>query len=122
MTEFCLFCSDPLNPHDLGVYKQVIGWVHGKKSDGMVLREYTEHYAHERCIRKQLGGQAPDQPDLFGEETTPESSYASMESDIMVDAIESILEPGEPVKPRPSFDETMGEPPSGTDPEEGGYF
>lgn len=73
MSEPCFFCKGPVNPHDEGTHKQVIGWVHGKKSDSMVLREYTDLYAHDHCIQKAKSGQSIDQPDLFGEDEVVEA-------------------------------------------------
>lgn len=64
MSEKCEFCPNPLNPYDLGVYKQVAGWVSGPKADGMVLREETGKYAHRTCIEKMKAGQLPEQPEL----------------------------------------------------------
>lgn len=68
MSEPCYFCHGPVNPHDLNAYKQVVGWVHGKKRDSMTLREDTGKYAHEGCVNKAKAGQPVDQPDLFGED------------------------------------------------------
>lgn len=68
MSEICALCGGPVNPYDVGTYKQVSGWVHGKKRDSMTLREDTGKFAHEYCVNKAKSGQAPDQPDLFGED------------------------------------------------------
>lgn len=72
MSESCYFCAGPVNPHDEGTYKQVTGWVHGKKRDSMTLREDTNKYAHQHCVIKAKGGNAPDQPDLFGDDKVRE--------------------------------------------------
>lgn len=64
----CFFCPKPVNPHDLGTWKQVTGWVGGPRKDAMTLREDTGEYAHESCILKAKAGQTPDQPDLFEEQ------------------------------------------------------
>lgn len=67
MTKNCALCQGPVNPHDLGTWKQVIGWVHGPRKDSMTLRQDTGLYAHEACIQKARAGQPQDQPDLFEE-------------------------------------------------------
>jgi hypothetical protein len=62
MTEDCaLDCGNPVNPHDAGTWKQVIGWVGGPRKDSMRLREDTGRYAHDHCVAKAQQGQAPDQ-------------------------------------------------------------
>ena len=61
----CSFCGGPVNPHDIGTWKRVQGWVHGPKADSMTMREYTGEYAHDHCVKKAKTGQAPDQPDMF---------------------------------------------------------
>ena len=66
MSEECaLGCGKPVNPHDIGVWKQVIGFVGGPKKDSMRLREDTGRYAHDACVQKVQGGQAVDQPSMF---------------------------------------------------------
>lgn len=68
MSEPCELCGEDIEDiYDESVYKQVKGWVHGKKKDSLTLREDTHKYAHEECIKKTKEGQAVDQPDLFGE-------------------------------------------------------
>lgn len=57
----CHFCLKPVNPDAEDTYKQVCGWVGGPKSDGMVLRKYTNNHAHEACVKKAKAGQPPDQ-------------------------------------------------------------
>ena len=79
MSEPCDFCGGPVNPHDESTYKQVTGWVHGRKRDSMTLREDTGKYAHTHCIVKAKAGQPIDQPDLFGEDPVPESIGEKME-------------------------------------------
>lgn len=68
-SEPCDFCGDPVSPWDETTYKQVIGWVGGRKSDGMTLREDTHRYAHQHCINKLKQGQPSDQPALFAVES-----------------------------------------------------
>lgn len=65
MTKNCVFCQGPLNPHDLGIWKQVVGWVGGPRKDSMTLRQDTGLYAHDGCIQKSKDGQTADQPDIF---------------------------------------------------------
>lgn len=65
MSEICALCGNPLNPHDLGVWKKVTGWVGGPKKDSMRLREDTGEYAHNHCVQKLQEGQAIDQPTMF---------------------------------------------------------
>lgn len=68
MSVECFVCKGPVNPHDEGAWKQVIGWVHGKRKDGMTLRVDTGAYAHHACVLKLREGQAPDQDDIFAEQ------------------------------------------------------
>lgn len=65
MSVICPFCGKDVNPHDEGAHREVRGWVHGKKADGMALREYTGRAAHGPCIDKEKTGQPPDQESLF---------------------------------------------------------
>lgn len=66
MSEDCaLGCGKPVNPHDIGSWKQVTGWVGGPRKDSMRLREDTGKYAHNHCVQKLQEGQAVDQPSLF---------------------------------------------------------
>jgi hypothetical protein len=60
-----LECGNPVNPYDEGTYKQVKGWVHGKKKDSLTLREDTGLYAHQHCVLKVKEGQSIDQPSIF---------------------------------------------------------
>ena len=64
MSEPCALCRGPVNPHDIGTWKQVIGWVGGPRKDAMTLREDTGYYAHDSCVQKAKGGQSADQPSL----------------------------------------------------------
>ena len=68
MTVRCFFCGGPVNPHDLGTWKQVTGWVGGARKDSMTMRDDTGEYAHDKCVNKARAGQPADQPDMFGEE------------------------------------------------------
>jgi hypothetical protein len=78
MAEDCaLGCGQPLNPHDSGVWKQVVGWVGGPRKDSMVLRSDTGKYAHGTCIDKARAGQSVDQPDIFDEDAQQEQPEAS---------------------------------------------
>lgn len=65
MSEPCIFCGGPVNPHDQSAWKEVKGLVGGPKKDSMRLREDTGRYAHGPCVKKAMAGQAPDQEDLF---------------------------------------------------------
>lgn len=67
MSEPCSFCGGPVNPYDVGTWKQVMGWVTGPKAHGMTLREYTGKYAHTACINKTRDGQAPNQASMLDE-------------------------------------------------------
>lgn len=67
MSEDCTLCGKPLNPHDLGTWKEVTGWVGGPRKDSMRLREDTGRYAHDACVAKLQAGQAIDQPSIFEE-------------------------------------------------------
>lgn len=61
----CAFCHNPVNPHDIGTWKKVSGWVHGPKRDSMTMREDTGEYAHTHCILKAKAGQPVDQQEMF---------------------------------------------------------
>lgn len=74
VSETCPFCRGPVNPHDVGTWKKVTGWVHGPRKDSMTLREDTGDYAHDHCVAKEKAGQSVDQPDLFGEDETVAST------------------------------------------------
>ena len=63
--ECALGCGNPVNPFDESTYKEVAGWVHGKKKDSLTMREDTGRHAHESCVLKLKVGQAPDQPSMF---------------------------------------------------------
>lgn len=66
MSEDCaLGCGNPVNPHDIGTWKEVRGFVGGPKKDSMRLRENTGRYAHNACVQKLQEGQAIDQPSMF---------------------------------------------------------
>lgn len=65
MSTKCAFCDGPVNPHDLGTWKEVVGWVGGPRKDGMTLREDSGRYAHDACILKARKGQSADQPELL---------------------------------------------------------
>ena len=72
MTVKCFFCKGPVNPHDLGTWKQVTGWVGGSRKDSMTMREDSGEYAHDKCVNKARSGQAADQPDMFEMRPTPQ--------------------------------------------------
>lgn len=78
MTVNCFFCNGPVNPHDLGTWKQVAGWVGGPRKDSMTMREDTGVYAHDKCVHKAQAGQSADQPDLFGEEKPDTRVYKEL--------------------------------------------
>lgn len=61
----CYFCKTIVDRDAPDVYKQIVAWVHGPKSDGSILREYTAQHAHPACIKKAQEGQPPNQIDLF---------------------------------------------------------
>lgn len=66
----CPFCEQGINPTELDdpevVYREVTSWVHGPKLQGPVLRTQTGRLAHEKCIKKLIEGQSPDQESLPG--------------------------------------------------------
>ena len=79
MSEDCaLGCGKPLNPHDVGIWKEVTGFVGGPGKDSMVLRRDTGRHAHPACIAKARAGQAVDQPDIFGTEPVTEREYCGV--------------------------------------------
>lgn len=71
MTEPCLYCGGPVNPHDVSARTQVTGWVHGPKKDSLAMREPTGKYAHQHCVTKAAAGQPTDQPEMFPIEGGP---------------------------------------------------
>lgn len=98
MSEPCDFCGGPVNPFDESTYKQVTGWVHGKKRDSMTLRADTGKYAHTACVLKAKGGNAPDQPDLFGE---PAPRMLGIPDDRLDEILEFFETPGDVTYPEP---------------------
>jgi hypothetical protein len=67
MSAPCFFCGNPVNPFDLGTWKQISSWVKGPKANGACLSENTDLYAHDPCVRKAKSGQPPEQGTLFEE-------------------------------------------------------
>ena len=67
MSKPCVMCGGPVNPHDMGTWKEVVGWVGGPRKDSMRLRKDTERYAHNHCVEKLASGQAIDQPEITDE-------------------------------------------------------
>jgi len=65
VTVQCKLCGKDLNPHDIGTWKEVTGFVGGPKKDSMVLRTDTGKFACTPCVHKAKQGQAPDQDSLF---------------------------------------------------------
>lgn len=97
MPQVCAFCFQPVDPESQDTYRQVTSWVHGPKLDGPKLREQTGALAHGDCVRKQVAGQAPDQPELFEDlrgdpEATPMSGEAAVGYIVVTD------EPGKIIK------------------------
>ena len=64
MTEPCVFCQGPCNPHDLHVAEEHRIFIFGQRKNHSALRQPLGIYAHEACIEKQKAGQAPDQETL----------------------------------------------------------
>lgn len=62
--QHCVFCDEPVLPHDESTWKEVTGFVGGQHKDGMCLRQDTGCFAHDSCIQKAKAGQAPDQEEL----------------------------------------------------------
>lgn len=65
--ECALGCGRPLNPFDIGTWKEVTGFVGGPGKDSMRLRTDTGRHAHDACVQKLQSGQAVNQPALFEE-------------------------------------------------------
>jgi hypothetical protein len=65
LEECALECGESLDTNDETVYKEVAGWVHGKKKDSLTLRSDTGRYAHADCVQKVKDGQDPSQPSMF---------------------------------------------------------
>lgn len=108
MSVECYFCRKPVNPFDIGTYKLVSGWVHGKKSDAMTLREDIGQYAHEHCILKGKSGQAADQPDLFGEDDVAPIEEDEIESPRYLEFVENLKAEIDKHVPPPTID-SVGE-------------
>lgn len=68
--EICPLCGEPVNKHADDTWKQVTGWVGGRKKDSMRLREDTGEYAHDHCIKALQTGNPANQPDLFTDEVS----------------------------------------------------
>lgn len=97
----CFFCKGPVNPHDLGTWKQVAGWVGGERKDSMTMRDDTGEYAHAACIEKARKGQPADQPSL-DEAVYPSIVIESGPSDFfLIDPkfTELMADPAEPIPP-----------------------
>lgn len=60
-----LGCGRPVNPHDLGTWKEVTGFVGGPRKDSMRLRQDTGRVAHNSCVEKVNAGQDIFQEDIF---------------------------------------------------------
>jgi hypothetical protein len=61
----CFLCGKVVDPNGETTWKQVEGWVRGKKQDSMTLRRPTGEYAHEECITNAKNGVLPEQEGLF---------------------------------------------------------
>lgn len=66
MQDLCVFCDQVVTDSETA-WKEVRGFVGGKKKDSMVLRIDTGRQAHDHCVAKARQGQAPDQLELFDE-------------------------------------------------------
>ena len=75
MTVQCKLCGKGINPHDIGTWKEVTGYVGGPKKDSMVLRTDTGNFVCTPCVHKAKQGQAPDQDSLF--DPNPDSGLPS---------------------------------------------
>jgi hypothetical protein len=87
-----LECGNPVNPHDVGTWKEVRGWVGGPRKDAMTLREDTGRYAHDHCVRKARKGQAPDQPELSFEEARVEGKTIVRDTSEEISDLEGMLD------------------------------
>jgi hypothetical protein len=67
--KICPFCYEQVDEHADETYKEVSGWVHGKKKDSLTLRQDTGRAAHPHCIQNLKEGQDPAQPSMFEEES-----------------------------------------------------
>lgn len=66
-----LGCGRPLNPHDIGTWKEVTGFVGGPGKDSMRLRKDTGRHAHNACVEKVQAGQSVDQPSILDDPDGP---------------------------------------------------
>lgn len=65
MEELCNFCYESIDRSDPSSWREVRGWVHGPKQNGLTLSEKVDNFAHDRCVRKAQAGQDPNQEALF---------------------------------------------------------
>lgn len=66
MSTQCSFCDGPVNPYDLGTYKQVSVWVKAKSGNGATLSVDTGAHAHAACVIKAKQGIDPNMDALPG--------------------------------------------------------
>lgn len=80
VSEKCVFCGGPVNPHDMSAWKEVTGFVGGPRKDSMRLRKDTGRFAHDSCVHKVNSGQSPDQPEITAD--VPASDPTPVSTDI----------------------------------------
>jgi hypothetical protein len=61
----CMFCKGELDVSAPEVEKEVTGFVHGDKNDGLRGRTLTGRYAHKLCVDRAAAGISPDQGVLW---------------------------------------------------------
>lgn len=81
MNHTCKLCGNEVLDTDV-TWKEVIGWVGGRKKDSMRLRTDTGEVAHDICITKAMAGIPMDQEDLFTETDTPAPVVTSVNDDL----------------------------------------
>lgn len=70
----CAFCTDPVDLDDPNIWREIVGWVHGPKRDGLSLRAATGQVGHDACVHKAKQGEPASTPSLFEEEENNEAA------------------------------------------------
>ncbi len=64
----CAFCTEHVDLDDPSIWREIVGWIHGPKRDGLCLRATTGQVAHDSCVHKAKQGEPPSTPSLFDED------------------------------------------------------
>lgn len=80
MSRLCALCEKKIRLSDPGLWKEVKGFVGGRKKDSMTLRRDTGRYAHDTCVKAAQDGQEPNQVSLL-DAPKPAKSFMGIEFD-----------------------------------------